>query len=90
MFENISGKIKGLAKFVKNFSLIGGIIIAIAGMINAGGYGDYYGVQMLRTGLVVAIAGTISAWPLYGFGELIEKVSCIADHMKKQDNDETM
>jgi len=114
MFDNISSKIKGLAKFIAVICLVGGILVAFVGLVNYasekdcleyatiyGGAGHftsleeagnkaYHGLQMLKYGLITCSAGTISTWPLYGFGELLEKVSCIADHMKKQDNDETM
>ena len=44
----------------------------------------YMGLQLLKFGLIAGVAGFVSSWPLYGFGELIEKVSFIADTMKKE------
>ena len=111
MFENIGGKIKGLAKFCAYACVICGILVAVIGLINYASEADYLkyatiyggagygfdnlteagdkawkGLQMLKYGLVAAIAGFLSAWPLYGFGELIEKVTVIADNTKKEDN----
>lgn len=108
MFENIGGKIKGLAKFCAYACVICGVIIAVIGLCNyiseadylkyasiygGAGYGydilteagdkAYMGLQMLKYGSIAAITGFVSAWPLYGFGELIEKVSYIADNLKK-------
>ena len=110
MFNNIGGKIKGLAKFCAYACVICGVIVALIGLANyiseadyleyasiygGAGYGydilteagnkAYMGLQMLKYGLIAAVAGFLSAWPLYGFGELIEKVSFIADNLKKED-----
>ena len=109
MFENIGGKIKGLAKFCAYACVICGILVAVIGLINytseadylkyasiygGAGYGynllteagdkAYMGLQMLKYGLTAAVAGFLSSWPLYGFGELIEKVSVIAENTKKE------
>ena len=35
----------------------------------------YYGLQLLKYGLITAISGFVSSWPLYGFGELIDNVN---------------
>ena len=97
MFNNIGGKIKGLAKFCAYACVICGVIVALIGLSIYGGAGygydilteagnkAYMGLQMLKYGLIAAVAGFLSAWPLYGFGELIEKVSFIADNLKKED-----
>lgn len=57
------------------------------------GNSAYTGLQMLKYGLIGGVAGLISSWPLYGFGELIEEVTviarksiAIADNTKKEDN----
>jgi hypothetical protein len=109
MFDNISGKIKGLAVFLAYACVICGIIITIIGAINffanidfleyANAYGGssyssfnrlgnqaYNGLQLLKYGIVVGVGGTLSTIPLYGFGELIEKVSIIADKIKCENN----
>ncbi len=45
----------------------------------------YTGLQMLKYGLISGVIGFVSAWPLYGFGELIEKVSLIAENTKAKE-----
>ena len=45
----------------------------------------YTGLQMLKYGLISGVIGFVSAWPLYGFGELIEKVSIIAENSKEKE-----
>ena len=73
MYDNIGGKIKGLAAAVFAIELIASIIVSI-GLI-AGG-------DMAPVGLLLLILGPIlswvSSWLLYGFGELIDKTSEIA------------
>jgi len=34
MFDNISSKIKGLAKFIAVICLVGGILVAFVGLVN--------------------------------------------------------
>lgn len=73
MYDNIGGKIKGLAKWV---CIIGSIIMAISGMVCMG-----LGEDFIPVGILLLILGPvlcwISSWILYGFGELIEKTSNI-------------
>ena len=101
MFNNIGGKIKGLAVFCAYACVICGILAALIGLIMyatkadylehatiyGGSISSYYtkygntaytGLQMLKYGLISGVIGFVIAWPLYGFGELIEKVSIIA------------
>ena len=110
MFDNIGGKIKGLAKFCAYGCVICGVIIALIGLVNyigksdyleyasvygGAGYGysslteagdvAYNGLQMLKYGLITAAVGFVSAWPLYGFGELIEDASMIAYNTKNRE-----
>ena len=91
MFNNIGGKIKGLAKFCAYGCVICGVIIALIGLGNYIGKADYLedaaynGLQMLKYGLITAAVGFVSAWPLYGFGELIEDVSMIAYNTKDRE-----
>ena len=47
------------------------------------GNAAWTGLQMLKYGPIAAAAGFLSAWPLYGFGELIENVTVIADNTKR-------
>lgn len=73
MYDNIGGKIKGLAKWV---CIIGSIIMAISGIVCMG-----QGEDFIPVGILLLILGPvlcwISSWMLYGFGELIEKISNI-------------
>lgn len=46
----------------------------------------YNGLQMFKYGLIIGIGGVISAWPMYGFGELIESTAEIRDALKAQQN----
>lgn len=73
MYDNIGGKIKGLAKWV---CIIGSIIMAIPGIsfIMQGEDFILVGILLLVLGPVIC---WISSWMLYGFGELIEKTSNI-------------
>ena len=72
MYDNIGRKIKGIAAFV---GIAGAIISAIA-----------FAILMLNGAFAAALGSLLGAplfivlsFPLYGFGELIEKVSQIAD-----------
>ena len=67
MFDNIGAKIKKLAEIIT----IGGIIVSVLiGTMS----GDFRGI-------VIALLGSLGSWissfVLYGFGELIEKVTAI-------------
>ena len=76
MYTNIGGKIKGLA-----------IFLFVAGTIACIGFGLYY-FETTRNadGVLVffaVVAGGILSWlsslVMYGFGELVEKVTLLAD-----------
>lgn len=79
MFDNIGSKIKSLAKIV---CWVGIIITVIAGIVMLASGGDVSS----PIGLVLVIAGPIISWIssffVYGFGELIEKTSEIAENTK--------
>lgn len=87
MFGNIGGKIKGLATAISvigiGVSVICGIIMIIAG----GATGDS-GVT-IGMGFAVMIIGSLLSWVgsffAYGFGELIENTTVIAELMAKAD-----
>ena len=92
MFQNIGGKIKGLA--VTAFILEAlGLVIAGIGLAVSARYEDEMmaGILTLLLGPVIA---WVSSWLLYGFGELIEKVSILSgtaweirEAMKKEQAD---
>jgi hypothetical protein len=73
MFENIGKKIKTLAEVVCTIlivlSLLGGFICGIA----------LDNITFLFIGIISAFASWISGFCLYGFGELIEQTTRIAD-----------
>ena len=80
MFDNIGGKIKVLAKII----CFGGIILSpIIGIIMLASGGDISG----GVGLMVIIGGCLGSWIgsffVYGFGELIEKTTEIAENTRK-------
>ena len=43
----------------------------------------YLGITMMKYGAIYGIFGFLSTWPLYGFGELIEKVDSINSNLIK-------
>jgi len=71
MYDNIGGKIKGLAK--ASFIVVA-IAEAITGIALMATDGDLilYGFLVMVVGPIVA---WVSSWLLYGFGELIDKAS---------------
>lgn len=73
MYNNIGGKIKVLAKSAFIVETIASVIAGIVFLF------DYETVVL---GLIIIIAGPlvawVSSWLLYGFGELIDKVTEIA------------
>ena len=87
MFSNIGGKIKGLATAISvigiGVSVICGIIMIIAG----GATGDTG--AMIGMGFAILIVGSLLSWVgsffAYGFGELIENTTVIAELMAKAD-----
>lgn len=80
MFDNIGGKIKKLASFIAWLGIIISIIIGIAFMATD--------EELFLVGLIIAIIGGVSSWVgsflLYGFGELVENSSIIAQ--KRNEN----
>lgn len=87
MFNNIGGKIKGLATAISAIgigaSILCGIVMIIAGGVTSNGG------AMIGMGFAVLIVGSILSWIsslfAYGFGELIENTTVIAELMAKAD-----
>ena len=79
MFENIGSKIKALAKVICWVGIILSLIIGIIMLASGGDVGS-------GVGLVVIIVGCLGSWIgsffTYGFGELIEKTTEIAENTK--------
>ena len=93
MFENIGGKIKGLAKFVCwagiIISVIAGIVMIVQGSeINNSYYSRGAGTSLIVGGLMTMIIGSLLSWlgslTLYGFGELVENSTNCASTLEKQ------
>ena len=87
MFKNSGGKIKGLAKVI---CYVGIAISVIAGIFMIGfGSSSYNGDTMIVMGCVVMIVGSLVSWIdsffAYGFGELIENTTVIAELAAKAD-----
>lgn len=80
MYENIGGKIKGLA--IAAF-VTGAIAAVICGIIIM-----TYGLEMFFIGFLTMVIGPFVAWisslVLYGFGELIDKANEIEANTWKQ------
>ena len=74
MYDNIGGKIKGLAKVIFIIEVIAAVIAGFA-IIAIDKYLALIGLLVMAVG---ATAAWISSWFLYGFGELIEKTCEIA------------
>lgn len=73
MYDNIGGKIKGLAMVTFMLEMIAAIIIGLIIIIQ----GIDYEENMIPIGFLIMVVGPlvawISSWLLYGFGELIAK-----------------
>ena len=75
MFDDIGGKIKGLATFICWVGIIVCVILGIVMIVNAtGGYRTDGG--MVVAGILIIVIGSLLSWVgsfvLYGFGELVE------------------
>ena len=81
MYTSIGGKIKTLAQIV---CLLGIIVSVIYGICF---YNTYYSVRSM--GIVIIFGGSLLSWVssffAYGFGELIEKATVIAEAVSKDD-----
>lgn len=85
MFTNIGSKIKALARAICvlgiGLSVLAGLILIVNGAA--------YNTALVGTGFLVLFAGSLSAWLgslfAYGFGELIENTTVIAELAAKAD-----
>ena len=82
LYTNIGGKIKTLAQIVCCLGIIGSVVYGIYF------YNAYYSVR--GVGLVIIFGGSLFSWVslffVYGFGELIEKTTVIAEAVSKKDD----
>ena len=80
MFENIGGKIKVLAQVVCWIGIVVSVIYGLTIIKTE------YITELKALGFAVMVLGSVLSWIgsflLYGFGELIEKVTVIAEKME--------
>lgn len=86
MYDNIGGKIKGLAKASFIVAAIAEVITGIA-LMAADEDLILYGLLVMVVGPIVA---WVSSWLLYGFGELIDRVCEIAKNTRTSRNTSTV
>ena len=81
MFDNISGKIKKLAEVI---CWIGIILSSIIGIIMFSYAAKFHSDDYILSGFLYIIFGSLLSWIasffMYGFGELIEKTTEIANN----------
>lgn len=80
MFDNIGGKIKGLAVLICSIGIIASVLYGIVLISDA-----YYDIERIIGCLfifVVPLLAWLSSCGIYGFGELIEKTCGIHDMMQ--------
>ena len=85
MFDNIGGKVKGVA--VGTF-VIGSIASLIGGIVAmASAYDESIGMLIM---LLIFAVGVLISWLsclcLYGFGQLIENTDTIVEEIHKEEN----
>ncbi|MCI6825275.1 MAG: hypothetical protein PUF84_02355 [Ruminococcus bromii] len=86
MFKNIGSKIKTLSKVVCWLGIIVSILIGLIFIVASvmSGNGMVYGIII---GLICIVGGSIASWIgsffTYGFGEIIDKLTEIANNTKK-------
>ena len=81
MFSNIGGKIKKLAVVLCILGMVASVVCAVFCFVNSGRRQD-----LTLTGVLILVAGCLASWIgsffVYGFGELIEKVTSIDKTLK--------
>ena len=85
MFDNIGGKIKGLAQVTFVVEAIAAFITGITLMA--------LDAELIPIGLLVIVVGPLvawaSSWLLYGFGELIDKICDIERNTRSAEEKNT-
>ena len=94
MYENIGKKIKGLAWATFIIGAAASVIVAIIFFSNASDvYLEEFKSVYITTGVLWLLIGPIvswvSSWMLYGFGELIDKVTDIEINTRNKEIDGT-
>ena len=92
MFNNIGGKIKGLAKVLCWVGIIVSVLVGIlliASPSGGSGYSGFTDSATIVLGILTIIVGSISSWVgsfvLYGFGELVENSSAIKNELQHKE-----
>ncbi len=80
MYENIGKKIKGLSKTI---AIIEAILAAGIGTGIMFADDDTIGAGVLVV-VIGCLAAWVSSWMLYGFGEIIDKLSSIEQHTRTE------
>lgn len=78
MFDNIGGKIKGLAKFLAITGIVIGIIAGIVIMVAGGAIGVLIGFVVMA---LVGLLSWVGSFALAGFGQLIESAQNIENKL---------
>ena len=89
MFDNIGGKIKTLAKVICWIGIIASVVVGIIIIYDWFVQPYYYrNSTELITGIAVIVLGSLFSWigsfVLFGFGELVENSSYIAEVMEEK------
>ena len=83
MFNNIGGKIKTVSKFICYAGIAVSVICGVIMLF----FGVAGNLDMSAIGLAVGVGGSLCSWlgslAAYGFGELIENTTVIAELMAK-------
>lgn len=86
MYKNIGGKIKTLSKAVCWLGIIASVVFGVITIVSAVINGEEIIVPIVM-GVVYIVIGSIASWIAsfftYGFGEIIDKLSEIANNTKK-------
>ncbi len=86
LYNNIGGKIKGLAKFIFIFYAILSIILGLLSLLLA--ENNVYIVLGLLFLICGPIISWILSWFLYAFGELVEDVGIIRFQVTETDDED--
>ena len=85
MYNNVGGKIKGIASVCGWISLIAGAITWIILIANGRKSDNIWG----WVALIYGVASFLSSWVIYGFGQLVEDIRTICEKTEEQKIDYT-
>ncbi|MBE6763390.1 MAG: SHOCT domain-containing protein [Ruminococcaceae bacterium] len=75
MFDNIGGKIKGLAKFMTGVGIAASWCVCISFLVTGD---EVFALIGVGIGIVGSLLSWVSAFLLYGFGQLVENSDILA------------